>query len=450
MRRRKASDPLATAIEQALDLGRFVSYRQSWDFVSELERVKGELDALVEQGEAERALSLYELFLAGCYEKAEEIDDSGGNLGGFFETLFTSWVDARQKAGHSAHETVRQILSWMDNDEYGFCWNIEGDVARTLNKEGLALFRSHFRDRFETAFASFKDEEPRRAYDYPAEVLRPLGVLKAICIAKKDVGSYIALCERISPSPKDCEQVATLCKAKRRFADALEWVERGLSHEQERRWGNESGCFLTSMRTELLDKVGRKEEALRSAWNQFAEQPSEYSYSDLMKYAPKEARRRWHDKAMETAKQTSLSAFIEICAKTKEWDALARHVDCIEREELENISHYVTEKAAKGLEKRHALAAAKVYAALGMRIVRSGKSKYYGHALDHLRNAKKLAQKANGHDMWLSLAEEVRKDHSRKHSFIGDFEAIVAGTPGAVPDTFEKRAKKRWKKQASK
>ena len=33
------------------------------------------------------------LYLEGHYEKAEEIDDSGGELGMFFEELFCSWID---------------------------------------------------------------------------------------------------------------------------------------------------------------------------------------------------------------------------------------------------------------------------------------------------------------------------------------------------------------------
>ena len=111
MSRREENDPFALALEQALDLGQFVSYSQSWDFVRDLERAKGTLDALVDQGEAERAVSLYETFLAGCYEKAEEIDDSGGNLGAFFETLFISWVDVRQKAGPSLTTSLRQFLA---------------------------------------------------------------------------------------------------------------------------------------------------------------------------------------------------------------------------------------------------------------------------------------------------------------------------------------------------
>jgi hypothetical protein len=75
--KRKKSDPLISALEGALDLGEFIPYNRSWDFVRGLEEVKHKIDTLVKDGQAERAVSLYEIFLSGCYEKADEIDDSG-------------------------------------------------------------------------------------------------------------------------------------------------------------------------------------------------------------------------------------------------------------------------------------------------------------------------------------------------------------------------------------
>jgi hypothetical protein len=117
MKKKKRIDPLIDRIERVLDLGGFISYNQSWDFVRSLEDVKGEIDALTETREADRAVSLYELFLSGCYEKADEIDDSGGDLGMFFQELFLAWITARQTAGRPAEETVGEILNWMENDD---------------------------------------------------------------------------------------------------------------------------------------------------------------------------------------------------------------------------------------------------------------------------------------------------------------------------------------------
>lgn len=90
MKKRMNIDPLISRIELVLDLGQFISYNQSWDFVHDLEDMKNKIDDLMESGEADRAVRLYEMFLSGSYEKVEEIDDSSGNLGMFFQDLFLS------------------------------------------------------------------------------------------------------------------------------------------------------------------------------------------------------------------------------------------------------------------------------------------------------------------------------------------------------------------------
>jgi len=440
---------LISQIERALDLGQFISYNQSWDFVHDLEDIKDKIDDLTEGGEADRAVRLYELFLSGCYEKVEEIDDSGGNLGMFFQDLFLSWIKARQEAGHAAEETVGDILNWMENDGYGFCYDMEKELAKVLNKAGFVLFRQHFQDRFEEAFAPFESKKSRFIFDYPADVYLSTNTLKDIYVVKKDVKAYLALCGKVGITPTDCEHIASLQEAKRRYDDALTWAEKGLKLEKEREWGNQSSYQLTGIRQELLNKLGRREDALESAWAEFIEYPSDIGYDRLRKYIPKEDFRHWHEKAIQEAKKSSLSAFIEICTATKEWEVLSEHIVDIGDDKLEKIGHYTTEKAARGLAKKHSQAAAKIYAALGMRIVRKGKSKYYHYALEHFRNARKLYEKAGCDQMWLSLVDSVRKDHSRKYSFIGGFEEIAAGKHPEHRESFEKRAQKRWKKQTS-
>jgi len=450
MKKRRKADPLISQIELALDLGQFISYNQSWDFVHDLDDTKSKIDDLMENGEADRAVRLYEMFLSGCYEKAEEIDDSGGNLGMLFQNLFLSWIKARQKAGHAAEETVGDILNWMKNDDYGFCYKIEKEVAEVLNKAGFRLFRQHFQDRFEEAFRPFGSGKTKYIYDYPANVYMNANILKDIFVVKKDVKAYLALCEKVGTTPKDCEHIASLQKVKRHYDDALAWVEKGLKLEKEREWGNQSSYALTGIRQELFNKLGRREDALESAWSEFKKYPSQYGYDRLRKYIPKKDISHWREKAIHEAKKTSLSAFIEICTETKEWDVLSEHIVAIEYKKLEKISHYTTEKAAKRLAKKYSQAAAKIYAALGMRIILSGKSKYYHYALEHFRNAKKFCERAGCEQMWLSLVDRVREDHSRKYSFIGDFEKIVAGRAPESPESFEKRSQKRWKKQTSK
>lgn len=81
---------LIEQIEEALSPDIFISYGNVGAFIDDLERVKDNIDALLQDGKTKQAVTLYEIFLSGCYEKAEEIDDSGGDLGMFFEELFCS------------------------------------------------------------------------------------------------------------------------------------------------------------------------------------------------------------------------------------------------------------------------------------------------------------------------------------------------------------------------
>ena len=245
-------DPLISTIAEALELGDFISYKESWDFVSNLESAKEKIDRLVEVGEANRSVPLYEMFLSGCYEKAEEIDDSSGNLGMFFEELFCSWIKARQKGGCVVEETVHQILKWMDNDGYGFCYNIEPALVKVLNRKGLSVFETSIRFRFDEAFSVAKSEIAKRIYDYPYVVRQNADILKLIYGVKKDVESYLALCEKISTTPRDCENIANIYKKKHRSQDALIWVDKGLSLEKTDTWPNESSRDLSTLRRELL------------------------------------------------------------------------------------------------------------------------------------------------------------------------------------------------------
>jgi hypothetical protein len=124
-------------IEAALDPGRFVGDRGCFSFVDDLEGVEDDIAALVSEAPG-RAVGLYEAFLAGCYEKANEVDDSSGSFGMFVGTLFCGWIKARQAAGAGPEETAARLLTWMDEDPFGFCFELERDLAGALDGPGRA------------------------------------------------------------------------------------------------------------------------------------------------------------------------------------------------------------------------------------------------------------------------------------------------------------------------
>ena len=329
-------DPIENEIELALSPGAFIRDGACYSFVSGLEEVAARIDALTGT-EPARAAGLYETFLAGCYEKAEELDDSSGSFGPFARDLICRWVKARQTMGADPNETAARVLAWMDDDPYAFCCQIEKDLTKAFNKAGRAAFEKLIGARFEAAPA--QPEYNRRRW---SEVLR------AIYLAQRNAAAY----------------------------EALAWVERGIDLDRKTPHGFAAGYDLLRLQRELLAKLGRGNEALDAAWIEYGKNPSKYGYDDVMQFVPNAQRAVWHEKAMDAAKGAGLHSVMELFVEAKEMERLADLVRGTTDDALEIVSHYATEPAARKLEKTHPGLAARLWRAQGMRIVEARKSKY--------------------------------------------------------------------------
>ena len=137
-------------IEAALDPGRYVSEQSCFAFVRDLEEVAVDLAGLVATDPG-LAVALHETFVAGCTEKANEVDDSSGEFGSFVVALVQGWVSARQAAGARPDRTASRLLAWVDDDPFGFCHGLVQDVAEVLDPVGRTTLIAAVRARFEAA-----------------------------------------------------------------------------------------------------------------------------------------------------------------------------------------------------------------------------------------------------------------------------------------------------------
>lgn len=136
---------------------------------------------------------------------------------------------------------------------------------------------------------------------------------------------------------------------------------------------------------------------------------------------------------MAAADKADLGGFVSLCVKAKEWERLAQRTHSAKPVELEALSHYCTEPAARGLAKHDALAAAKLYRVLGLRIVNAGKSKYYREALEHFEKARNLYCGMGRASEWEALVQAVQRAHSRKSGFLIGLQADCLRKVAAVP-----------------
>lgn len=146
---------------------------------------------------------------------------------------------------------------------------------------------------------------------------------------------------------------------------------------------------------------------------------------------------------MAASEDGALCEQILLWLEQKEIDRLAARLVAAADDEIENLSHYSTEPAARALERSHPSVAAKVYRALAMRVVNAGKSNYYDAALSNFEHARKCYLKAGLDDQWESIAQDVRH-RPLKTGFLAQFERIAAGVTKSATPTLLQRARRRW------
>lgn len=433
--RNKQSDELERAIERAVQPGTYIGYREITAFIEAMEGLRAQVTSLIPQeGKAAKSVALLELFIAGCYEKAEEIDDSSGEFGRFVCDLFCDWIRARQAAGADPEETVRSLYSWIENDDYGYCYGLETVAVGVLDNRGLRALAQKARD---VADASAEGSYKR---------LHNIGVLKAIHEKRGDVPAYQALCEAEDDlAPMDCEKLVEMLLKKRKFEEALTWVERGLELEKQPARSRRTAWGLPDLKRKILMRLGRGEDAIASAWGDYCRTPSTYSYADLMTFVPVGERSKWHQKALSVLEDADLDTRIDLLIVMKEWGLLASLVESTPRAELVGLSHFTTDPAARKLMKAYPLLAAKLEVAMALRILEAKKSRYYDSALRNLDRARKAMLKNGRAEEWEALATEIRKNHRRKSAFIPGFESLTERRR-TREHSFSERARERWRK----
>lgn len=425
-----------TEMESALQPGEYIGYRDEDDFLDRLRKIETGIARLKP---CQKAVELYETFLAGCYAKADDVKDDLGGFSGFVESLYLGWIRARQKDGLDPQETVEKLLKWKENDRYGYASDIEGKASKVLDRKGLAALEAILLDRLRPRPG---ERPPNREHEY--QQIRLTETLKTLYAEKGAVQKYLSLCEKAGLVPKDCATVAALLKRRGKAEEALEWVERGfMLSKADGRKGAE--FELERLRGDLLVRLGRGDEALSAAFRKFEKGPSLWLYEDFMQFVPKAERKTWHDRAMAVSEKADLREVLELWSKAGELYRIIARVDKATPEALRGLSHFVTEPIAGALAKDHPALAAKVYAALGMRILESKKSKYYDAALSHFHEARKCFSRAGHPERWKKLVAETRALHARKSSFISDFERSLAQEKGAK-ESFLSRAKANWNK----
>lgn len=311
----RAADSVERQIERALRPGRFIADRARFSFVGDLEAVQEQVAKRIDTAPAQ-AVALYEAFLAGCYEKADEVDDSSGSLGMFVTSLYCGWVQARQAAGAAAEETATRLLEWMDHDPFGFCYQLEREVAKVLDAPGLAALARQVRTRLDSVSAAGPEAGNGESAERDPARRRLAEMLRTLYRQQGDLEAYLGLAQQTGLTAADCHTVAVMLAARGAPEQALSWVERGIELDSTAPHGSFSGHELAALKPGLLKELGCDREALELVWAGYRQHPSKHSYDELMELVSSSERAVWHERAIQAAMGADLHSLIGLLCET--------------------------------------------------------------------------------------------------------------------------------------
>jgi|SRR5579863_342227 len=426
-------------IENALMLGEFVSWREISEFREELTRLLEELVSFAEK-HPKAAVPIYEVFIAGCLEKGDEVDDSGNDLGSFLDELACAWSQACEAAGMKGDEYVRKLAHWIDADGIGFFSDLESTVLPALGREFREALEGELKGRLERLSKEVPGNPGQERSKIAFDRRRAIETLKKLYAETKNTTALIAFCEQHGVDQKDCLDLATVFFGRKQFDRALEWAEKGLNLKEDR-YSKE--YELKELRRKILKSAGRGSDAVADAWAEFEKHPSIYSFESVLESATPREHADLKAKALAIFDQSELREAAVALHKLKELDRLDSRLARAKDEALQSIFYGEAIPIAEALSKKHPKTAARVYIAQAFEILSEKRAKAYHHAHDYLQSAKTLLEKCGEAATWSALVEGIRREHRLKSSFMPGFEKIAAGEGPPREPTFQERIAKR-------
>lgn len=416
-------------INEALNLGSYIAWNEGSDFVEELEMVHREL-VMYSKAQPKKALEYFEVFLAGCLVKGNEVDDSGAELGMFLDDLFQSWARCCANADMKPVEFIRKIAHWIRVDDIGFCCDLEKTVIPALSLQYRSALQNSLEQRLVEKRAD-ETLEPKndRLFQYQSN----LATLKKLLMSTNNTTALIEAGKRYGFTQADYLALTKIFTSRGKMEEALEWAGRGLKYDKGEDHHRDE---LEQLRRQLMVKTGRREEAVQEAWEKFERFSSMHTFKDVLACAKRTDKKELMNKALAVFEKSDLRHAVEAFHELGAIDPLIRRIDVTKEEELKKLFYSTAVPIAKSIAKKFPKQAARLYIAQGLDILDHKKSKAYHHAHDYFHQAKTLFEMAGKKEIWLQWVKNIRCEHRLKSGFMPGFEKIVSGTDSIQTPSF--------------
>ena len=413
------------AIDNAIATEDFVDWRAAYDYSRGVEDVIESIEGLLKDGWAAEVVDLSEYALAALEDAMNNIDDSGGYTGDFFERLVKLHHDACLKTRPDPEQLARKLFNWELKGGWGAFDDAAETYADVLGKEGLAVYRKLA----EAEWARIPKRTGRNddLGEGSSSRFNITRIMESLARQSEDFDALIAIKARDLSNSFSYLMVAEECKKAKRHDEALEWAEKGLKAFPER-----VDYRLREFLAEEYHRRKRHIEAMAMIWACFHESPRLEMYQNLKAHADRIGKwpewrekalahiRALYEKAQKTPAKTGWSRVEHsqrsILVQIFLWEG---HVEDAWREAKEGgCSDNLWMELAKKREEEHPADSLDVYQKQVDQVLAGKNNDAYRDAVKLLRHIKELMVRIGRGGDFPAYLESVRAAHKPKRNFM--------------------------------
>ncbi|MBX9896759.1 MAG: hypothetical protein K2Y17_02470 [Qipengyuania sp.] len=407
----------------------FVDWHKYRAFVADLEAQRRAIVDRVAPSQPADAFDLLWRLLDMAPSLYERCDDSNGAIGSVIQDVLENLGRLAPQCGVNVPVLADKVYSGVCANDCGQFDGLIGLMAPVLGKEGLALLKAKF-EALEKAPPKPPKYSERRVigwgrggplYEDDLEIKGHARMVRLalteIADALGDVDAYAARYSgEEQANPAIAAGIAQRLLGAGRAGEALAVLDRAESlRVKGGHWPD-----WDRVRIEVLDELGRAEQAQAMRWNQFETVLHTDYLKDYLKRLP--------DFDDEEAEQRALGIaaaypdFDRGLQFLATWPALAAAASMVlaRHGEMSGDHYWYLTDAADHLDKDHPLAATLILRAMIDFALDRGRSKRYSHAARHLQSCEYLSRRIDdwaGYPDHDSYVADLRARHGRKSGF---------------------------------
>ncbi len=365
-------------IDNALEIGHYFDYNETFGLVSALRETKNTLEKLVESGFRSEARLLLLHFIKGCVKKEEECDDSNGDVGEI--AIDAGDILAKALKGLDVDEVTLQELVrlYKDAADYGLEDSVYNAIKGLDNKSLKAL---------EGILKNRNDDESKWLY---REAINLQGRHEDYINMCSDSGDYFEVIEKLEELGRINEAIT-------------------LAREKSESYGMKEKLF------ELLLTSGRTNEALSCAWELFKDRSAGDNIEKIKEISLKlemwKGEKAKAVKFLETSGENN-DLLVALCIEDGDFNKALKNT--------KGIHESTAARLAVALEKKMPEEAAAIFKRLAEDNIQRMGNERYKAAKMYLEDVKKIRKIAGKEKEWEKYIGNLREVHKAKRNLISE------------------------------